>query len=95
MEQFEYYTTFLEAEAKTKEIKEWLKASKPKVKNPPVFSPEAMIPELNALGTQGWELVSMTPVAGVGKRGDVRFTGEEPRWSNTYFCVFKRRRVTP
>ncbi|MFN8373124.1 MAG: hypothetical protein U0694_09655 [Anaerolineae bacterium] len=92
MEQFEYFTTFLSAEAKTKEIKEWLKTRNPKVKNPPVFSPEAMIPELNALGADGWELVEMTPVAGVGKKGDVRFTGEVPRWSNTYFCVFKRRK---
>jgi hypothetical protein len=92
MDQFEYFTTFLSAEAKTKEIKEWLKTRNPKVKNPPRFSPEAMIPELNALGTDGWELVTMTPIAGVGKKGDVRFLGEESRWSNTYFCVFKRRK---
>ncbi len=92
MEQFEYLTTFLQAEAKTKEIKEFVKSRNPKIKNPPIFTPEALIPELNGLGAQGWELITMTPVAAVGRKGDVRFTGEEPRWSNTYFCVFKRRK---
>ena len=92
MDQYEYLTTFLTAEAKSKETKEWLKTRNPKVKNPPVFTPESMIPELNKLGAEGWEIVTMTPVAGVGRNGDVRFTGEEPRWSNTYFCVFKRRK---
>ncbi|NWF68020.1 MAG: hypothetical protein HXY40_02950 [Chloroflexi bacterium] len=93
MEQFEYFTTFLTAEAKTQDIKDWLKSRNPKVKNPPVFTPEALIPELNSYGAQGWEIVSMTPVAGIGKKGDVHFPGGEPRWSNVYFCVFKRRKL--
>lgn len=93
MEQYEYLTTFIVAEAKTKDVKEYLKQQKPEVKNPPRFTPESMMPQLNALGAQGWELVSMTPVAGVGKQGNIRFVGDESRWSNSYFCVFKRRKA--
>lgn len=54
-----------------------------------------MIPELNEFGQDGWELVRMEPVGGVGKNGDVSFTrgyGTLTAWSNAYFCVFKRRR---
>jgi len=60
----------------------------------PKYAPEAMIPELNELGEQGWELVHMEPVGGVGKKGDVSFTrgyGTMRVWSNAYSCVFKRR----
>jgi hypothetical protein len=92
MDTFEYYTTFLTAEAKTKEIKEYLKAVNPKWKNPPANPPEALMPQLNQLGTQGWELVTMTPVASVNRQGKIWFAGDESRWGHTYFCVFKRRR---
>lgn len=93
MEQFEYFTTFPKAEAKTKEIRDYLKKINPDQKNPPRFAPEALMPELNGFGAQGWELVSMTPVAAVGKQGNVWFAGDDSRWSNAYFCVFKRRIV--
>jgi hypothetical protein len=60
---------------------------------PRKYEPETMIPELNALGKQGWELVHMQPIGAVGKNRDVGFVAGEamPRWSNSYFCVFKRR----
>ena len=54
-----------------------------------------MIPELDQLGGEGWELVHMEPVGGVGKKGDVSFTrgyGSMTVWSSAYFCVFKRRK---
>ena len=51
-----------------------------------------MIPELNTLGEQGWELVHMQPLERVGKTGDVRM-GDGGNWTNVYFCVFKRRRL--
>jgi hypothetical protein len=91
--QWDYFTTFIEANANTKELQAYLKQAMPDVKNPPRYSPQAMMPELNNLGEQGWELVHMEPVAAVGKKGDVRF--DSGRWSNMYFCVFKRLRPLP
>lgn len=89
MEKWEYLTTFVEANARTKETKEFIK-QRFDVKKPARYAPEAMIPELNKLGEEGWELLHMEPVAAVGGKGDVRF--DNGYWSNTYFCVFKRRK---
>lgn len=88
-EKWEYLSTFMEARANSKEIKEFIKQEFD-IKKPARYAPESMIPELNRLGEDGWELVHMEPVARVGSKGDVRF--ENDRWSNTYFCVFKRRK---
>lgn len=90
-EQWEYLTRFIKAEATSKEIKEYLK-DRLDTKRPPRYAPEAMIPELNQLGKEGWELVQMEPVARVGRKGNILFTGEGRRWSNVFFCVFKRLR---
>ena len=91
MEQWEYLPTFLEANGDSKEMQAFLKAQTHQ-KKPPRYLPEAMMPDLNDLGAQGWELVHMEPVAGVGKKGDVLFD-DGRQWSNTYFCVFKRRKI--
>ena len=88
MEKWEYLTRFFEAEATDKEIKEFIKTEF-EVKKPKRYAPESMIPELNKLGEEGWELVHMEPVPGIGNKGDVRF--EDGKWSNVYFCSFKRR----
>ena len=88
MEKWEYLTRFFEAKATKKEIKDFIKAEFD-VKRPKRFAPEAMIPELNKLGEGGWEMIHMEPVAGVGGKQDVLF--DNGRWSNYYFCVFKRR----
>lgn len=90
MTQWEYLPTFVQAEAKGKEMKAFLSEQMDGQKRPPRFTPEAMIPELNKLGEEGWELIHMEPVAGMGRKGDVLFDGIGVRWSNTYFCVFKR-----
>jgi hypothetical protein len=87
MEQWEYMTLFVEASAKQKEIKEFIKETFDK--KPKRHSPESMIPQLNKLGKEGWELVHMEPVPRVGGKEDVQF--DQYSWSNTYFCVFKRR----
>ncbi len=92
MEQWEYLPIHVEAEAKSKEIKEYLKNQMPDKKRFPRYLSQAMMPELNKLGAEGWELVHMEPVADVGKKGDNYFTGTGSRWSNVYFCVFKRRK---
>jgi hypothetical protein len=89
MEKWEYITTFFEAKATDKEIKAYIQQEF-EVKKPPRYAPESMIPALNELGEQGWEVIHMEPVAGVGGKRDVRF--DSGRWSNMYFCVLKRRK---
>ncbi len=80
---WEYYTTFLKAEARYEaDFLEHLRDWKDGI---PAYTPEALIPRLNALGELGWELVTMQPV-GVGGKADVIPTA----WTFTYFCVFKR-----
>ncbi|GAB4518684.1 MAG: hypothetical protein OHK0046_26640 [Anaerolineae bacterium] len=93
MEQWEYMPTYLQAEAKGKDIKEFLR-QKFDLKRPPRYMVEALMPELNRLGAEGWELVHMEPVAKLNRKGTVLF-GVGYRWSNVYFCVFKRRRSIP
>lgn len=93
MEQWEYLPTYLKAEATSKDIKAFLKSQTPDQKRFPKYTAQAMIPELNEMGDQGWELVHMEPVPDVGKKGDVRLGGST--WSNVYFCVFKRRKAIP
>ncbi|GAB5491561.1 MAG: hypothetical protein Phog2KO_17760 [Phototrophicaceae bacterium] len=86
MEKWEYISTFLEANAKDKQIKEFIQQTFDKKAKR--HSPEAMIPELNKLGADGWELVHMEPVPKVGGKQDIQF--DPYKWSNSYFCVFKR-----
>jgi hypothetical protein len=91
MEQWEYWPTYFEAKANKKEMREYLKSKIPGLKRrPPKFMVESLMPELNEMGEQGWELVHMEPVPSLGKKGDVLFGSRE--WSNVYFCVFKRRK---
>ncbi len=90
MTQWEYLSTFIEANARSKENQEFLKRRFPDQKKFQRYSPESLMPELDKLGAQGWELVHMEPIAQVGGKGDVLFTGSVSQWSGTYFCVFKR-----
>ena len=53
----------------------------------PIYAVQAILPRLNELGEQGWELVNMEPVV-VGVNGDIN-PGRE-QWTNTYLCAFKR-----
>lgn len=86
-EQWEYISTFLEANADKKPIKTYIQETFDKKAKR--HSPESMIPDLNRLGAEGWELVHMEPVPRVGRKEDIQF--DEWNWTNTYFCVFKRR----
>ncbi len=93
MEQWEYLTTFLRADAQTEEAKAFLSRYRPELKNPPRYAAESLMPQLDELGSLGWELVHMEPVAQVGRNGDVLLPGGGAgEWSNTYFCVLKRRK---
>lgn len=88
MEQWEYLTMFVQANSSsaTREYVERRFNRKPRR-----HSPESMIPALDELGAQGWELVNMQPVARVGRKEDVQLASSD--WSSQYFCVFKRRKA--
>ena len=87
LERWEYQTRFMEAKARKKEVKRYIRSVFGK--RPKRYSPESLIPELNALGEQGWEVIHMEPVPRVGGKEDFRFFGDN--WSNNYFVVLKRR----
>lgn len=88
IEKWEYLTTFVEARANNKEIRNFIKETFDKKARK--HSPEAMIPDLNKLGADGWELLTMEPVADVGGKEDILMTNDR-KWTSTFFCVFKRR----
>lgn len=88
MDTFEYFTTTFAANSET---------SPPPVQDGvplrehPKFSVYSLIPQLNTLGAQGWELVSIEPVQ-QGKKGDLRYADTAGgQWTYTYFAAFKRR----
>ena len=87
---WEYLTTFVQAEAEREmaylmETRSWKEGI-------PRNTPEAMIPQMNAYGAQGWELVTMEPVI-VGRNADILIhTDNSSKWTSTYFCVFKRQK---
>jgi hypothetical protein len=89
-QRWEYLTLFVQADAKREEafveqFRDWKSAIPP-------HTPEAMIPQLNALGEQGWELVHMQPTF-IGDKRDVLMQDSgsgNRRWTSHYFCVFKR-----
>lgn len=87
MEQWQYISTFLEANVKSDEIKNYIKQTFSR--DAKRHSPESMIPELNKFGSAGWELVHMEPVPRLGRKEDIQF--DPYNWSNTYFCVFKKK----
>ena len=86
MAQWEYLTIFVEARATDKQIKQFIAENFDK--KPRKHSPESMIPELNKLGQEGWEMIHIQPLARVGNKEDIQF--DNHNWSSTYFCVFKR-----
>lgn len=87
MQQWEYLTLFLEAI----QVEETSMTYTTESDELASYSPQTMIPELDRLGTKGWELVHMEP-AYVGKNEDILMHegGGSRRWTNKYFCVFKR-----
>ena len=96
MQKWEYLTTFVTADVTGRQEKlKQLGQSAADVK----FSPVALMPELNAFGERGWEIVSMEPVS-VGSFGDImlfppvglQVITHEP-FTHTYLCTFKRPKV--
>ena len=87
MEQWEYLTLYLEASKIETDSMSYAIESEELAS----YSPQKLMPELNRLGAKGWELVHMQPVY-VGSNDDVLIQegGGMRRWTNKYFCVFKR-----
>jgi len=89
-QQWQYKTVFLFADAERVQdhLSQFMTGKIPK------YAPEALIPQLDSFGREGWELVQLQPVY-VGKNADVlvHFGGVDRTWSNAYFCVFKRPRA--
>jgi hypothetical protein len=56
------------------------------------FDMRALIPQLNELGKDGWELVTLVP-AEMGDNGDFLLTSgyNSQHWIATFLCTFKRR----
>lgn len=92
MVKWAYHTCILNADAN--EQREYLKKRWPE----DYFekhAPQSLIPKLDRIGEEGWELVSMDPVA-VGQNQDIKThalgqTGRDT-WVSSYLCVFKRPR---
>lgn len=88
MQKWEYLTRFLDAVAE-REV-DYLMETRSWKEGIPRNTPEALVPQLNALGEQGWEMMSIEPVI-AGKNADILcHADQQNRWTFTYFCVFKR-----
>ncbi|NPV66067.1 MAG: hypothetical protein HPY64_02840 [Anaerolineae bacterium] len=81
-QQWEYWSGILWAEQKRK--------SKQNEEASPIYAPQHLIPELNALGAEGWELVHMQPVYAGDNHDVLAFASDVRLWTHAYFCVFKR-----
>lgn len=92
-EQWETFITFLDADAI--EQADFLARTWPQITFPR-YAVQTLMPQLDAIGEQGWEPVSVQPVI-VGVNGDVIMPSSDSRglgggfYSNQYLCVFKRR----
>ena len=86
--QWEHHIEYIVADARDAQTKDFLATCYPGQKVP-LYAVQAILPRINALGTQGWELVHLEPVE-VGRNGDIRMGGETSHWTYTYLCAFKR-----
>lgn len=88
MDKWEYYTTLIEANMANTDV---IKMDEIPPGDHPKYSPYALIPELNALGAKGWELIHIEPVS-IGRNHDVvRPDAGAMKWGRHYFCAFKRK----
>ncbi len=91
-DKWEYMTKFIWASLENDGARDYIAGRWPHWKTPAKHTPAAMIPELNAWGSQGWELIHMEPVEGFTSDGEIVYTHEGDKiFSHYYFCVFKRR----
>ncbi len=85
---WEYLILVLEADAEREmdfllEFRDW-KSGVPR------YAVESLIPRLNALGEDGWELIRIEAVK-QGEKGDIMISDSAGySWAKQYFCAFKR-----
>jgi hypothetical protein len=82
---WEYWSGILDAEPWRKIKDDYEETQLPR------YSPQWLMPKLDSLGDEGWELVHMEPVV-VGSNADVLMIDTMRTWTHSYFCVFKRPR---
>ncbi len=81
MQHWEYMTVILDSNP--------MKAHVPKQPGLPTFSVEYLKPQLDAWGSEGWQLISLQPVE-TGTNGDILLAGGGAHWAHEYLCVFQR-----
>lgn len=89
-QRWEYLTLIVEADAAREE--DYLREQWDWKAGMPPYVPQALIPRLDALGDQGWELVSLQAYF-VGSKQDILASdssGGSRNWTNKYLGVFKR-----
>ena len=85
--QWEHHVEYIKAKTYLPQTQDFLAQYYPKQKIP-AYAVEAILPRINELGEQGWELIQMQPV-NVGDNGDIQVGGGSS-WTNMYLCAFKR-----
>ena len=90
MERWEYLSTILEADADDGDVRDYMERYWHGEKRPR-HSPEALVPALDELGEQGWELVSLQAVL-LGRNHDIDWNHASSLFSHTYMAAFKRRK---
>ena len=93
MDKWQYLTTIIRASIDNERYQEAISVGKMSG-NVPKYSVNTLMVELDAYGSNGWELVHMEPVQLVGQNGDIGYathTMGGVLWSNQYFCVFKKK----
>lgn len=88
-EKWEYLTFVLYADLENPGAKEVMNHHWPDWKNPPRYTPQALMPELNRMGETGWELIHIERVND-SVYSDAIFK-DNIGAVNAYFCVFKRK----
>ena len=83
-QKWEYWTGMLWAAEKRKNKESYEEQALPS------YAPQHLIPELDALGAEGWELVHMQPVYAGNNHDVMVFADAARQWTHAYFCVFKR-----
>ncbi len=85
VDQWEYHTRFLTAKAEDEAARNYLRKQYPTLK-PGKYAPQVMEIALNELGRDGWELILLQPIKGVGRNWDVSYRGDGAFvYSNHYF----------
>ena len=96
-EKWEYHAEFISADMTIEQAKKFISEKIPGWKSPPRYSPVALLPRLNSLGENGWEVIHIEPIPHRGNNDDIGFpvTGVMSMagyiYSHTYFCAFKRK----